>query len=80
MRNGLHFGTLATAMIGGFALVDFPTERRRVYFAPARFTAPWPVPGVADRVAVEIRGSGGEAHALWVLGAGVPSYTYSGGA
>lgn len=74
---GIKYGVLTTAIDGqGFAQVSFSDAARLVYFDPLRFAAPWPVPAVADRVAV----APGTPQwvCLWAIGAGTATYEYSG--
>jgi hypothetical protein len=78
MATATQWGTVVSAPDGfGFGLVLLGDETRRVYFHPAYYADPWPIPGPDDRVAVDVTPAGGrEMHAIAVIGRGAPTYEY----
>lgn len=77
--NATGWATVVAAPGGdGFGLVLVGHETRRAWFNPTRFAAPWPVPAPGDRVALDTTDARGrEAHAVWVIGRGAPTYVYT---
>lgn len=78
MANATGWATVVVAPDGdGFGAVLVGDETRRCYFHPRYFAAPWPVPVPGDRVALDTTPAGGrEMHAVWMIGAGGPTYVF----
>ena len=76
--NRLLVATVATPPgADGYGTVTVGDATRRCYFAPNRFaTTAWPVPVAGDRALVTADATGGLS-ALWLLGQGTPTYTYT---
>lgn len=77
----LRYGEVTAAPdASGFGRVLIADADRLVWFQPERFAAPWPVPEAGDRVGVyhDEMSVGREWRAVWVIGRGTATYTFSG--
>lgn len=79
MTTATQWGTVISAPDGdGFGEVFIGNETRRVYFHPAYYAAPWPVPVVGDSVSVDVTpAQGREMHVTGVIGRGAPPYVFT---
>jgi hypothetical protein len=78
MATATQWGTVISAPdSAGFGTVLLGDETRWVYFHPAYYASPWPVPEAGDGVAVDVTpAQGREMHAIAVIGKGTPTYVY----